>query len=110
MKTLNVPLSGLVLAAIGLTVNRLIRISYGPFRLNELQPGEVEEGAFKPLAMVDEDEASLKIHVGFGKADDARKARARRRARMTRCTEEEPATARRPDRPSGLESGGQARA
>lgn len=29
--------------AIGLIVNRLIRISYGPFRLNELQPGEVEE-------------------------------------------------------------------
>lgn len=28
---------------IGLTVNRLIRISYGPFRLNTLQPGEVEE-------------------------------------------------------------------
>jgi len=28
---------------IGLTVNRLIRISYGPFRLNELEPGEVEE-------------------------------------------------------------------
>lgn len=29
--------------AIGLTVNRLIRISYGPFRLNELEPGQVEE-------------------------------------------------------------------
>ncbi|WP_425091935.1 pseudouridine synthase [Tropicimonas sp. S265A] len=29
--------------AIGLTVNRLIRISYGPFRLGELKPGEVEE-------------------------------------------------------------------
>lgn len=28
---------------IGVTVNRLIRVSYGPFRLNELQPGEVEE-------------------------------------------------------------------
>ncbi len=28
---------------IGLTVNRLIRTSYGPFRLNELQPGQVEE-------------------------------------------------------------------
>ncbi len=28
---------------IGLAVNRLIRISYGPFRLNELEPGEVEE-------------------------------------------------------------------
>ena len=29
--------------AIGLTVNRLIRIGYGPFRLGELKPGEVEE-------------------------------------------------------------------
>ncbi|MEY4697410.1 MAG: hypothetical protein RIT14_1838 [Pseudomonadota bacterium] len=29
--------------AIGLIVNRLIRISYGPFRLNEMKPGEVEE-------------------------------------------------------------------
>jgi 23S rRNA pseudouridine2605 synthase len=28
---------------VGLTVNRLIRTSYGPFRLNELKPGEVEE-------------------------------------------------------------------
>lgn len=31
------------MAAIGLTVNRLIRISYGPFRLDDLQPGEVAE-------------------------------------------------------------------
>ena len=29
--------------AIGLIVNRLIRVSYGPFRLGELQPGQVEE-------------------------------------------------------------------
>lgn len=29
--------------AIGLVVNRLIRISYGPFRLNDIEPGEVEE-------------------------------------------------------------------
>lgn len=29
--------------ALGMIVNRLIRISYGPFRLNELQPGAVEE-------------------------------------------------------------------
>jgi 23S rRNA pseudouridine2605 synthase len=28
---------------VGLTVNRLIRVSYGPFRLNALKPGEVEE-------------------------------------------------------------------
>jgi 23S rRNA pseudouridine2605 synthase len=31
------------LGAIGLTVNRLIRISYGPFQLGELAPGAVEE-------------------------------------------------------------------
>ena len=29
--------------AIGLSVNRLIRISYGPFRLGTLKPGDVEE-------------------------------------------------------------------
>ena len=29
--------------SVGLLVNRLIRISYGPFRLNQLKPGEVEE-------------------------------------------------------------------
>ncbi|GGD26576.1 pseudouridine synthase [Sinisalibacter lacisalsi] len=29
--------------AVGLTVNRLIRVSYGPFRLGELKPGAVEE-------------------------------------------------------------------
>ena len=31
------------MTAIGLTVNRLIRIAYGPFRLGELAPGAVEE-------------------------------------------------------------------
>lgn len=31
------------MSAIGLTVNRLIRVSYGPFRLDELKPGEVVE-------------------------------------------------------------------
>jgi len=31
------------LGAVGLKVNRLIRVSYGPFRLNDLKPSEVEE-------------------------------------------------------------------
>ncbi len=31
------------MSAINLTVNRLIRVSYGPFRLGELTPGEVTE-------------------------------------------------------------------
>lgn len=40
------------MAQVGLTVNRLIRISYGPFRLGELQPGEVEE--VKPRILRDQ--------------------------------------------------------
>ena len=35
--------------AVGLTVNRLIRVSYGPFRLGELKPGAVEEVRAKVL-------------------------------------------------------------
>jgi 23S rRNA pseudouridine2605 synthase len=31
------------MAEVGLTVNRLIRVSYGPFRLNEMKPGDVME-------------------------------------------------------------------
>lgn len=31
-----------VLSAFGLDVNRLIRLSYGPFQLNELKPGEIQ--------------------------------------------------------------------
>ncbi|WP_435166808.1 pseudouridine synthase [Falsirhodobacter sp. 1013] len=38
--------------SIGVTVNRLIRVSYGPFRLNELKPGEVEE--IKPRVLKDQ--------------------------------------------------------
>ena len=29
--------------AVGLSVNRLIRVSYGPFQLGQLKPGQVEE-------------------------------------------------------------------
>ena len=35
--------------AVGLAVNRLIRISYGPFQLGELKPGTVEEVRRKVL-------------------------------------------------------------
>ena len=37
---------------VGLDVNRLIRVSYGPFRLNDLKPGEVEE--IKPRVLSDQ--------------------------------------------------------
>ena len=38
--------------ALGLSVNRLIRISYGPFRLGEIKPGEVKE--VKPRIIADQ--------------------------------------------------------
>ncbi len=40
------------LEAVGLTVNRLIRISYGPFQLGDLAPGAVEE--VRPRVLADQ--------------------------------------------------------
>jgi len=39
-----------VMEHVGLQVNRLIRISYGPFRLGDLAPGAVKEAGEKELA------------------------------------------------------------
>jgi 23S rRNA pseudouridine2605 synthase len=38
-----------VLGALGLQVNRLIRVSYGPFQLGELRPGEIDQVRTKVL-------------------------------------------------------------
>lgn len=38
-----------ICAALGLTVNRLIRVSYGPFQLGSLKPGEIKEAGQKIL-------------------------------------------------------------
>ncbi len=40
------------LEAVGLVVNRLIRISYGPFQLGDLAPGAVEE--VRPRVLADQ--------------------------------------------------------
>lgn len=53
--------------AIGLIVNRLIRVSYGPFRLGELQPGDVEE--IRPKVLRDQ----------LGETDDTGEAKPARR-------------------------------
>lgn len=53
------------MAAIGLYVNRLIRISYGPFRLGELEPGEVSE--LRPKVLRDQ----LGALAGGGAAPEA---------------------------------------
>ena len=48
------------MSAINLTVNRLIRVSYGPFRLGDLTPGQVEEVKQK----------TLRDQLGTGATDD----------------------------------------
>ncbi|MEI6097596.1 MAG: pseudouridine synthase [Alphaproteobacteria bacterium] len=55
------------MSAIGLTVNRLIRVSYGPFRLNEMLPGQVEEVKGKILRD--------QLGITPGSEDDATPAR-----------------------------------
>ena len=51
------------LEAVGLTVNRLIRISYGPFQLGDLAPGAVEEVRQRVLA----DQLGLRKSAGKSK-------------------------------------------
>jgi 23S rRNA pseudouridine2605 synthase len=51
--------------ALGLTVNRLIRVSFGPFALGDLAPGEVSE--VKPRVLKDQLGAKLAAEVGFSR-------------------------------------------
>jgi len=48
---------------VNLKVNRLIRVSYGPFQLNEMTPGEVEEVRAKIL----EDQLGIERPIGTAK-------------------------------------------
>ncbi|MFT3687870.1 pseudouridine synthase [Paenirhodobacter sp.] len=65
------------MAAVNLTVNRLIRVSYGPFRLNEMQPGDVMEIKRKILR----DQLGDRLLTG---AEDGRPARSERMERPAR--------------------------
>src|SRR5690606_26019144 len=56
-----------VLGSLGLTVNRLIRISYGPFQLLDLAPGAIEEVNTRTLR----DQISEKIARAAGVDFDA---------------------------------------
>jgi 23S rRNA pseudouridine2605 synthase len=60
---------------LGLTVNRLIRVSFGPFALGDLGLGEVEEVKRKVLA----DQLGPKLAERFGLFEAAKARRARRR-------------------------------
>lgn len=71
------------MSAINLTVNRLIRISYGPFRLGDLEPGQVEEIKQK----------ILRGQLGDGPKDEAEEKPARR---VTRNVTPKPAAPAKP--------------
>jgi 23S rRNA pseudouridine2605 synthase len=81
---------------IGVTVNRLIRISYGPFRLNEMEPGEVEE--IKPRV--------LREQLGLAEGEAPAKPALRRAPRKTagqpgaEAPEAAAGAAKRPARPT----------
>lgn len=71
-----------VLSHLGLEVNRLIRISYGPFQLAELKPGEVASVRRRVLA--DQLGPRLAREFGLAKDSDAEDVRRNRKTRRQR--------------------------
>jgi 23S rRNA pseudouridine2605 synthase len=69
-----------ILATLGLDVNRLIRVSFGPFQLLDLKPGTVEP--VKRRVLADQLGSVLAKELGLA-SDTASDARAERRARTT---------------------------
>lgn len=68
-----------ILASLGLEVNRLIRVSYGPFQLLDLKPGMVE--AVKRRVLADQLGAKLADELGLNKPVEAERARRKARAK-----------------------------
>ena len=66
-----------ILANLGLDVNRLIRISYGPFQLLDLKPGTAEPVKRRVLA----DQLGTKLAAELNLNEAADEDRARRKAR-----------------------------
>src|SRR5690606_6228535 len=64
-----------IAAHLGLAVNRLIRVSFGPFSLGELHPGALEE--VKPRILADQLGPNLAAEFGL-KASGAQAASKRR--------------------------------
>ena len=73
-----------VLGALGLSVNRLIRISYGPFQLGELKPGAVREVPARTLRDQLGKKLADPVGVDFTPAHRARPSGKRRTASGSR--------------------------
>jgi 23S rRNA pseudouridine2605 synthase len=72
-----------ILAHLGLEVNRLIRVSFGPFQLLELKPGAVEPVKRRVLA----EQLSLKLATELGLTGPGEVEKARRAARAQKRRE-----------------------
>lgn len=71
-----------VMEHLGLTVSRLIRVTYGPFQLGDVQPGEVEEVKRRVL----------KDQLGLEKGDDSGYAKAKPKRTGTQPPSRKPAS------------------
>jgi 23S rRNA pseudouridine2605 synthase len=69
-----------VLSKFNLDVNRLIRVSFGPFQLQDLEPGEAEP--VKRRVLADQLGPALAAKLGLDTPLDDRKARAERRKKL----------------------------
>lgn len=58
---------------LGLSVNRLIRLSFGPFQLGELQPGQIEE--VKPRVLADQLGPRLAAQLGLAERPSGTKGK-----------------------------------
>ena len=81
---------------LGLTVNRLIRISFGPFRLNDMEPGAVEEIKAKVLREQLGLEDGAEPTTGMAKAKPRRTLVPRGAAAGTKPATSPPAAPRKP--------------
>ena len=76
-----------ILGSLGLDVNRLIRVSFGPFQLLDLAPGTVEP--VKGRVLVDQLGSTIAREMGLMQEGDERRARAVRKTDAVRAGEDE---------------------
>jgi 23S rRNA pseudouridine2605 synthase len=75
-----------ILSHLGLEVNRLIRTSFGPFQLRDLEPGAVEQ--VKRRVLAEQLGAKIAQRLGLSESAEARKAR-HERAKSLRARDED---------------------
>jgi 23S rRNA pseudouridine2605 synthase len=76
-----------ILGHLGLTVNRLIRVAFGPFQLLDLQPGAVE--AVKRRVLAEQLGPRLAQELGLSESPEDRKARHARGKAMSTSGEDD---------------------